>query len=49
MRSVADLVHIATMPVGFIYDAPCPVSEFTCKERDAESGLDNFGARYNVT
>ena len=47
MRSVAGLVHIATMPVGFTYDAAFPVSQFTGKERDSESGLDNFGARYD--
>jgi RHS repeat-associated protein len=34
------------MPVGFTYDASCPVSKLTGKERDAESGLDDFGARY---
>jgi RHS repeat-associated protein len=34
------------MPVGFIYDAPCLLSRFTGKERDSESGLDNFGKRY---
>jgi RHS repeat-associated protein len=45
MRYVADL-HIATMPVGFTYDAPFRVSQFTGKERDSESGLDEFGARY---
>jgi hypothetical protein len=43
MRYVADLAHIATMPVGFTYDAPFRVSQFTGKERDTESGLDNFG------
>jgi len=47
MRSVAGLVHIATMPVGFTYDAAFPVSQFTGKEHDYESGLDNFGARYD--
>jgi hypothetical protein len=45
MRSVADLVHITTMPVGFTYDAPFRVSHFTGKERDTESGLDNFDFR----
>jgi hypothetical protein len=35
----------------FVYDAPIAVYdaaayEFTGKERDAESGLDNYGARY---
>jgi RHS repeat-associated protein len=39
-------VHTATMPVGFSYDAPFRVSQFTGKERDSESGLDEFGARY---
>jgi RHS repeat-associated protein len=34
------------MPVGFTYDAAFPVSQFTGKERDAESGLDNMDARY---
>jgi|SRR6267378_1801510 len=29
----------------FTYDVPC--YKFTGKERDSESGLDNFGARYN--
>lgn len=32
---------------GYIYDAACFLSQFTGKERDSESGLDNFGARYN--
>jgi len=27
----------------------CPTHKFTGKERDAESGLDNFGARYNAS
>src|SRR6266853_630779 len=34
-----------------MYDCPYPevlfVYKFTAKERDTESGLDNFGARYN--
>jgi RHS repeat-associated protein len=34
-----------------MYDVACPhlfsVRKFTGKERDAESGLDNFGARYD--
>ena len=38
------LLHDATRHT---YDAPSRVTEFTGKERDAESGLDNFGARYN--
>jgi len=33
--------------VGYSYDAIC--YKFTGKERDAESGLDNFGARYNAS
>ena len=32
---------------AYIYDdAPRCASQFTGKERDSESGLDNFGARY---
>lgn len=33
MRSVADTLHIATMPLGSTYDAPCPVSQFTGKDQ----------------
>jgi RHS repeat-associated protein len=32
------------MKMAYRYDAP---TKFTGKERDSESGLDNFGARYN--
>lgn len=32
------------MQVGYSYDAIC--NKFTGKERDSESGLDNFGKRY---
>jgi len=32
----------------YSYDVPpLFVYKFTSKERDSESGLDNFGARYN--
>jgi len=31
----------------FMYDAAQRIHKFTGKERDSESGLDNFGARYN--
>jgi RHS repeat-associated protein len=35
-----------------MYDSPAPCAplryKFTGKERDTESGLDNFGARYNA-
>ncbi len=35
---------------GCTYDgAPLHVYKFTGKERDTESGLDNFGARYNAS
>jgi RHS repeat-associated protein len=30
----------------YCYDVPVRVSRFTGKERDSESGLDMFGARY---
>jgi RHS repeat-associated protein len=46
MRSVAGLVHIVTMPVDFIMTHRL-LLRFTGKERDSESGLDYFGARYN--
>ncbi len=29
------------------YNYDAPAYEFTGKERDSESGLDNFGVRYN--
>jgi RHS repeat-associated protein len=32
--------------MGFVYDVPCFLSRFTGKERDSETGLDYFGARY---
>ncbi len=32
--------------LGYYYDVP---HRFTGKERDSESGLDNFGARYNAS
>jgi RHS repeat-associated protein len=35
------------MQAGHCYDAIC--YKFTGKERDTESGLDNFGARYNAS
>jgi hypothetical protein len=35
------------MQIGYGYDAAC--YKFTGKERDAESGLDYFGARYNAS
>jgi RHS repeat-associated protein len=35
------------MQLGYSYDAV--YYKFTGKERDAESGLDNFGARYNAS
>src|SRR5580765_6119003 len=36
-----------TMRLGYSYDAVC--YKFTGKERDAESGLDNFGKRYHAS
>jgi len=40
-------------PYGGVITDHCPVVaqhyKFTAKERDAESGLDNFGARYNAS
>jgi len=35
------------MEVVYSYDAIC--YKYTGKERDSESGLDNFGARYNAS
>jgi RHS repeat-associated protein len=37
---------LSTTPTATVTTAP---NEFTGKERDSESGLDNFGARYNST
>ena len=35
------------MPTAYIYDGvPLCVPQFTGKERDTETGLDYFGARY---
>jgi len=31
----------------YTYDAPSCLPKFTGKERDTESGLDNFGKRYH--
>jgi len=37
-----------TMQPAYIYDhVPSCAPQFTGKERDSESGLDNFGARYD--
>ena len=38
------------MHTTYHYDEPPPSAyKFTGKERDSESGLDNFGARYNAS
>ncbi len=35
------------MHASYSYHGDLPQHKFTGKERDSESGLDNFGARYN--
>lgn len=44
---------MTTIAVHFVYGSvpyyACSAHRFTGKERDSESGLDNFGARYNAS